>query len=76
MLDSIEGIVRTSGHGPVKLLISQWERAETSVLGVSDFENPTERIETCAFARKSAHIAASQVTMFNGLVVPGAIAGS
>ena len=60
--------VRTSGHGPVKLLLLR-ERAEISVLGVSDSEDPTERIETCTFARKSAHIAASQVTIFNGLEV-------
>ena len=76
MLDSIKGIVKTSGYGPVKLLISLWERAEISVLGVSDSGDPTERIETYAFARKSAHIAASQVTMFNSLKIPDAIAGS
>ena len=76
MLDNVEGIVKTSSHGPVELLKSLWERVEISMLGFSKSGDHTEGIETCAFARKSAHIAASHVTMFNGLEVLDAIAGS
>ena len=68
--------MKTSSYGPVELLKLLWERVEISMLGFSESEDHTEGIETCAFARKSTHIAASHVTMFNGLEVPDAIAGS